>query len=288
MSFLIRTTNNFAGLEQGWSESFYWLQNTDDLNAAETAVTPLAQKRAKLLSKGYSLTVVRNAIVLDNAGAVVKRVTDLFEPRLPGVQAWADAEPNIALMCTWQDPTNKFQKRQYMRGIPAGIVDNGKQPDLGFGAFSTNYNNWRESMRVFGAGWLVSAVSETATITSYASASNGIVTFTIDEGITWPQAVGQPTRVYVKLPGKSPLDGALIVVRNPDNLHPFTKNPIGVAPFVTGQVGTMERRSTSLVTLLGTGGQGATGIIHPQRIVTHKTGRPFYASRGRVPVKAKW
>lgn len=291
MPFLMKTTFTFAGLEQGWSETFYWTAATDDLNAAEALVTPLAQKRAKLLSQSYMLIVVRNAIVLSDTNVKLKRVTDLFEPRLPGVAAWADAEPNIALMCVWQTGNNRQSKKQYMRGVPAGIVDMGKKPDLAFGAFLSNFNSWRQAMITFQAGWLVTApvMGQTAIITNYMeNAATGIVTFTLAAPLTWPVDPGFPTRVYISLPRKSPLDGPVIVIPDVTGSAPFTKNPYGVAPFVMGQIGTMQLRAPSLVTLAPIGGQGAAGVIHPQRMVTHKTGRPSYASRGRASARTHW
>jgi hypothetical protein len=281
MPFTIKTTFSFAGLEQGWSEDFYWQQGTDDLSVAETTVTPLAQKRAKLLSKGYFLTVVRNAVVRDNAGVKVKRVTDLFEPRLPGVQAWADAEPNISLMCVKQTGDNKASAKLYMRGVPAGIADNGKTPNMAFGAFLSNFNAWRSAMIGLPSGWLAGTVTSTAAINSYAiDAASGIVTFTLQApGIAWPVAPGFKVRVNIQLPGKSPLDGGQVVVVT-DGTHCFSAKPIGVHPYIPGTLGVMTLKTPNFISLGPIGGQGASGQIHPQRMVTHKTGRPSYASRG--------
>lgn len=291
MPFTIKTTFAFAGIEQGWSEDFYWSAATSNLNAAEALVTPLAQKRAKLLSKDYMLTVVRNAIVTNDTAQRVKRVTDLFEPRLPGVQAWASGPPNLALQVLWQSADNTKSKKQYHRGIPAGLGDVGKQPNVGFGAWLSNFNSWRAAMIAFQAGWLYTgvAVGDQQVINSYAyDEATGIVTFTLAApGLTWPLGVGFRQRVYVQLPGRTPLDGPLVVV--PANATTAaTAEPIGVHPFIAGQLGIMQIRTPNLVTLAPIGGQGDPGQIHPQRIGTHKTGRPSYASRGRAVVRPKW
>lgn len=291
MPFTIKTTFSFAGIEQGWSEDFYWSSTTSNLNTAEELVTPLAQKRAKLLSKDFMLTVVRNAVVINETNQRVKRITDLFEPRLPGVQAWASSSPNLALMVVWQNVDNTKSKKQYHRGIPAGIGDLGKQPDGSFGVWLSNFNSWRAAMITFNAGWLYTGVAggDTAVINSYAiDADTGVVTFTLaGPGLTFPNGVGFKQRVYVSLPGKTPLDGPLVIV--PANATTVTTaEPIGVHPFIPGQLGIMQIRTPNLVTLAPGGVQAPTGQIHPQRIVTHKTGRPSYASRGRAPVRAKW
>lgn len=291
MPFTIKTTFSFAGLEQGWSEDFYWSKQTNNLNEAEELVTPIADKRAKLLAQDYMLTVVRNAIVVNNLGQKTKRLTDIFEPRKRGVQSWKSAQPNVSLMCVWQTADNTQSKKQYMRGMPAGLGDAGKEPNLAFGAFLSNFNAWRSAMIAFQAGWHYTTVApaDQAVIESYSiNADTGIVTFTLKApGITWPNGQGFRQTVYVSLPGKSPLDGPVVII--PANATQVTTaEPIGVAPFIEGQFGIMQLRKPQLVTLAAFGNQGQTGQIHPQRMVTHKTGRPSYASRGRRPERAKW
>lgn len=289
MPFLIKTTFAFEGLAQGWSETFYWNALTDNLDTAETLVTPLAQKRAKLLANGYTLGVCRNALIKDDVGAVVKRVTDLFEPRLPGVAAWAPAQPNVALMCVWQTGNNRQSKKQYMRGVPAGIGDTGKAPDFTFGQFSANFNAWRQAMITFQAGWLKGIVSASCPITSFTcDPVTARVSFVLNGGFTpWPVPFNNRTRVYIQVPGKSPLDGPLIVVPI-DATHCFTPEAHPTSIPAAGQFGSMSIRTPNLITLAPVGAQGAPGVIHPQRMVTHKTGRPIYASRGRSPGKVLW
>ena len=70
--------------------------------------------------------MVRDEIVLDQAGAKVLRQSDLFEPGFRSNQSWADAAPNYALMALWQTFNNKSSKKQYQRGFPAGLGDLGK------------------------------------------------------------------------------------------------------------------------------------------------------------------
>lgn len=291
MPWTIQTTFSFAGLEQGWTEQFYWSKANNNLNEAEGIVTPIAQKRARLLARGYSLNVIRNSIVIGLTNEKIKRVTDLTEPRLPGVEAWAPSTPNLTLMCVWQTADNTESKRQYMRGIPAGLGDEGKKPDLTFGTFLTNFNAWRQAMVALPGGWLKTTVQPTdqAVIESYTmNETSGIVTFTLKApGLTFPNGVGFKQRVYVSLPGKSPLDGNIVVV--PANATTCTTaEPIGVAPFEPGQLGIMQIRKPSLVTIAAIAQQGPPGEIHPHRIISHKTGRPSYASRGRAPARTKW
>ena len=289
MPYLMKTTFSFAGLEQGWSETFYWNAVSDDLAVAETLVDPLAKKRAKLLASGYTLTVVRNANIANTVGTKLKRVTDLAEPRYAGISTWKPSQPNVALMCVWQTGNNRASKKQYMRGVPAGIGDAGKMPDLAYSTFLSNFNSWREAMIQFGAGWLVGEVARVATILSYTvNPTTAQVTFALSPGLApWPVAYGVKTRVYVQIPGKSPLDGPLIVVPTSDT-SAYTPAAHPAAPLPTGQIGTMLIREPRLVTLSPSGIQSPPGSIHPQRMVTHKTGRPSYASRGRVAAPVKW
>jgi hypothetical protein len=289
MSFLIKTTFSYAGLEQGWSETFYWLSDTDDLDTAETLVTPLAQKRARLLANGYVLTIVRNAVVLDAANAKVTRVTDLAELRIPGVAAWAPAQPNVALMCVWQTGDNKQSKKLYLRGVPAGIGDTGKLPDFNFASFGSNFNQWRSAMIAFKVGWLRGVTTQTTAITSFTvDAVTARVSFVLGTGFNpWPVPFWTQTRVEVSVPGKSPLDGPLIVVPI-DQLHCYTPQGHPTPIPSAGQFGKMTLKAPLFTSLAPVGAQGKAGAIHPQRMVTHKTGRPSYASRGRRAGKTVW
>lgn len=288
MPFLIETTYAIEGQAQGFSETFYWQQATDNLATAEETITPIAQKRAKLLADTYVLAVVRNAIVQNEAGQKVKRVTDIFEPRYPGVAAWKPAAPQMSLMCVWQTAKNTASKKQYMRGIPNGLGDLGKLPDLSYGTFLSYFNSWRASMIALPAGWLVTAPTQNSVINSYETiAGSGNVKFTFNTAFTWPVQAGFNTSIHISLPGKSPLDG-MQLVKVIDGTHAYTVKPIGVAPFVPGMIGIAQIRTPTLVTLAAVSQGGPTGSIHPQRIVSHKTGSPSYASRGRRAATVRW
>lgn len=290
MPYVIETVFSFAGIEQGWSENFYWQQDTDDLQAAENTMLPIALARSKLLSKDYTLTIVRNGIVRNNAGEKVLRQTDLLEPRFRGVQSWESATPNLALMVSWQNANNTLAKRAYMRGIPAGLGDDGKHPNMSYGNFLSNFNAWRTKIIGLKAGWYATQQSAIAIINTYVlNADTGIVTFTLQApGLTFPVANGFQTRVYVKWPGRTPIDGPLLVIPTAATSC-FTAKPIGVGPASPGIIGTMTLRTPTLVTVAASGGTGSpTGNIHPLRIITHKTGRPSYASRGRQLATPKW
>lgn len=289
MPFVIKTTFAFAGFEQGWTESFYWQAATDNLDLAETAVTPIAQKRAAILAEGYTLTVIRNTVVTGLLGVTVKRISDIAEPRIKGVVGWKPAQPNEALMCVWQTADNRYSKKQYLRGVPAGITDDGKRANFGFAGYTSAFNAWREALALFSAGWLRSEVTALCPITSFAlDPVTARVSFVLNGGFTpWPVPFNTRTRVYVAVPGKSPLDGPLIVVPT-DATHCFTPAPHPTSIPAMGQFGTMQLRGPVLVTLAPVVGQGPRGVIHPQRMVTHKTGRPSYASRGRRAAPTLW
>jgi hypothetical protein len=289
MAFIVRSTFAFEGLGQGFSESFYWSKSTKVLADAEDSITEIAKKRAKLLASAYVLTVCRNTIVEEVGVGRIKRLSDIFEPRLPGVAAWtANAQPNEALMCLWQTGDNNYSKKQYMRGCPSGLTDDGKKPVIGYASWLSSFNAWREAMVAQKAGWLTSVVDQQRPISTYLTiADSGIVKFTFGEGgFTWPVPFGTRTRIYVKLPGRSPLDGPLVVVPTSPTVA-ITAEPVGVAPQIPDQIGSAEIRKYQLVTLESAGQGAPVGQIHPQRMVTHKTGRPTYASRGRSAGRAR-
>lgn len=300
MAFTIKTTMAFSGQTQGWSESFYWSSPDGNLATAETLVTPLIQKRSRLLASGYQIDLARNVVVL-NGTTKVLRQSDLFGNGgavvWPGVGTWAPATPNLALLCYWQNATNQFNKRQYMRGIPAGLGDLGKIPDLNSPtalSFGSNFAAWTSACANFnngaGIGWLASAVAQTAVIDSYTvDPVTAQVTFALaTPGFApWPVATGNPTRVYCKLPGKNPLDGPLVVIPT-SATSCFTPGSHPAAPLPTGQLGIMTLRTGSLVTLAPAVPGGPSGSIAALRIISHKTGRPTYASRGRASKKVLW
>lgn len=291
MPFVIKTTMNFSGHEQGWSETFYWNQSSSNLKQAEATILPIAQKRAKCLAGGYTLTVFRNAVVLNEASTKVKRVTDVAEPRLSGQTKYDPGTPNLALLLTWQNPDQTKKKAMYMRGIPGELGETGKAPNIGYKDWYGQFQSWRTAMVGLSAGWLVTEATgpNTAVIESYTTnETTGIVTFTLKApGITFPGGQGFKQRVWVSLPGKSPLDGYIVIIPG-TGLTCTTAEPIGVHPFEPGQFGIMQLRTSTLVTLATIGDQANVGTIDPQRIITHKTGRPSYASRGRAPVKPRW
>lgn len=291
MPFTIKTTFNFAGYEQGWAEDIYWSQSTTNLDTAEATMRPIAQKRAKLLASGYILTVVRNAVVVSESNTKIKRRTDLFEPRLFGTTTWNASSPNLALLLRWRNADSTRSKLSYLRGIPSGLGDEGKRPNFGFSNFLTQFDAWRAALTLLPAGWLYTTVTDpnSAVVESYTmNEATGIVTFTLKTpGLTWPNGVGFRQRVYAILPGKSPLDGPIVVIPA-DATHCTTAEPIGVHPFEAGQLGIMQIKTQTLVTIGTTSPTGPSGFIDADRIVTHKTGRPSYASRGRAPAKPKW
>lgn len=293
MPAIIKTTFNFNGQAQGWSESFYWTSTDGNLQTAETLVTPLAQKRAACLASGYTLQVFRNEVIQQPVGTKVLRVSDLAEPGFTSPVAYAPATPNMALLLVWQNATNTKSKKQYMRGIPAGLGDLGKVADFGntlIAGFYTAFQAWTSAMQNFQAGWLSSSTSGTAIINSYTvDPVTASVTFTLNAGgsLSFPAQMGTPFRVIVSIPNKSPLDGPLTVIQN-GALTVFTPAGHPAPPLPTGQLGIMRQQTSALVTLspVQTGVQN--GGIFPQRIISHKTGRPSYASRGRRAATVRW
>lgn len=293
MAAIIKTTHAFFGQAQGWSESYYWLSTDGNLQTAEILTTPLAQKRASLLASGYVLQVIRNEVVQNPVGTPVLRVSDLAEPGFQGNPAWGPGAPQLALLCSWQTANNLSNKKQYLRGIPGDLGDMGKTANFGnptIAGFYSNFLGWAAAMQNFSAGWLKTSVSGSAVITEYVvDPVTAQVEFTVvpNAGFAFPSPVGLPGRVYVRLPGKNPLDGPLTVV--PINgTSCFTPGSHPAAPLPTGQVGYMMTRTASLVQMTPVQQGVANGGIFPERIVSHKTGRPTYASRGRSAVKSKW
>lgn len=294
MPFTCRISYSFTGQAQGWSESYYVSSPDGNLTTVAALVDSLAQKRAQLLASTYTLQIVRCSVVLDAGGNKVLRQGTLAEPNYTGSQGWAPATPNMALLTEWSNANDSLLKKQYIRGIPALLGNLGKAPDFnppnGPANWTSLWNAWTSAMVAYPAGWLTTAQTAQASIIAYeVNAVTGQVEFTLGGTgfAAWTGPFPFITRVYVKLPGKNPLDGAMSVwVTSATSC--FTPQARPAAPLPTGQVGIMSLRAPTLTTLgpLVTG--GPVGSIDPQRIISHKTGRPIYASRGRRPVVVRW
>jgi hypothetical protein len=293
MAYTIRVTFSFYGQAQGWSETFAIQSPDGNLTVASAAVLPLAQKRAKLLANGYVLQIVRCSVVIDNDGHKVLRQGTLAEPNYTGIAAWAPATPNLALLTEWSNGADTFTKKQYLRGIPAGLGDQGKIPDFATSsaaAWASNWNAWTSAMVNFPCGWIGTTVSASAVINAYVvDADTAQVTFTLAgagiPALATLQGYQQP--VYVKLPGKNPLDGRLAVV-GVTATSCFTVNAHPAPPLPAGQLGIMTTRGPGFISLAPAVQGSPAGSIDPQRIISHKTGRPTYASRGRKSATVRW
>lgn len=293
MAYTIRVTFSFYGQAQGWSESFCIQSSDGNLTTASAAVLPLAQKRAKLLANGYILQIVRTSIIINNAGNKVLRQGTLAEPNYLGVGTWAPATPNLALLTEWSNGADTALKKQYLRGIPAGLGDNGKIPDFNTEtakAWASNWNAWTSAMVNFPAGWLGTTIASTAVINAYTvDPDTAQVTFTLQAPgfVSWPVAFGFPARVQCKFPGKNPLDGSVTVVPT-SATSCFSVKGIPAPPLPTGQLGIMQLRAPGFISLAPAVQGSPPGSIDPQRIISHKTGRPTYASRGRRSAVVRW
>lgn len=281
MAFTYRVTWFFSGFEQGWSEAFALQRDAANLAAVSNACADAYVKRSRLLAHGYQLVGQRVALVLDNANAKVRRVSDLSEARQSGVASWPAATPNLALLAEWQTADAGRTKAQYIRGIPVGIMNDGKAYNPSYASWLTNWNAWTSAMVALRAGWLGSVPALNWTLTNWATnATTGITTFTVPaEEPLWPTATGFPFRVTIKIPGASSLDGVHVVVPATDTTV-YTSRPLPAAPHVVGQVGVMTYRAPAFYTLNAVDAQ-ATGTINPKRIISRDTGRPTIAGRGR-------
>lgn len=287
MPYIFRVLQTFAGQEQGWGEAYFYQMPTNNVNDAMAYVIPLTIKRAALLADTYRLVGIRVSVYQQVGGVFIKRQAQYIEPRLNGNPNWKPAQPNVALLCKWQSGNGNFSKNMFMRGVPAGLGDAGKSPNLAFSGWLSQYNSWRSSAIALQMGWYQLATTASRQITGYTmDEATGYVTFTINAGMTWSVEPGYTQPVYISLPNKTPLDGRQIVIVPADGIHPMTAKPIGTGPFVGA--GRMEIKTTSFVSLAPDGNQGATGAIHPQRMVTHKTGNPTVATRGKVSAAARW
>lgn len=289
MAYICKTTMCFSGLQQGWSETFYWPQDNTDLTIAAGAIAAVSEKRAGLLSKSYTLEVVRNAFVLQEPNTKLRRVSDVIRTKYAGVQAWADAGPNSCLNVEWQTPSTDKQKIMYLGGIPSGLIADGTKVTSGPATWGSRFQGWTAALQALGAGWLTVSSSTDAVVNDWVMNPNtGQVTFTLaNPGLAWPVGVGRQIRVAINLPSKNPLDGQKVVVVQ-SATSCYTVDPVGVQPHQAGQVGTMKIQAFAFVSVKPVPPETRVGLITAVVVGTHKRGRPTYAKRGRAPAKPQW
>lgn len=285
--FLFKHTIIFSGADKGWTESLYFEQQTNDLQAAMNFVSDVKNKRRLLLGKQFSMKGERVALVRTDTGAKVTRQALPNRFFLAGNQQQDGEDTSTSLLVKWVNSVGSRNKVMFMGGPFAAIFPFPDALDRNAGNFTTHFNAWAGLMRALGMGWMHRVRTQTGIILNHVSDPlTGITTYTLEApGIVWG-AGAPPTPVSVEFPsGRSALDGMQIVVPV-DATHATTAKPRPSSAFkVRGQMKTFDLEFVNIGTL---NGQGNPGTITADAPVGRKRGRPLLVSRGRRPVQVRF
>lgn len=291
--FMYKFSQFFEGLGHGFSESYYTPQTSDNIETIFGALEPLNAKRAKLLGADHTLIASRLQIVSIDGTTVVRRRGKLKKERIAGTQTTSggpnpSVNSNTRLQVLWQNSDSSREKLLYMGGVWDSVIEGNRYVQSAPGGFASYFQSWVSYCQQVNLGWngnnpnpvkykIVNYVVDPVT---------ALVTFTLAApGIVWP-TFDKPVGITVDFGGlKSALDGSYLVwpgtattavtvkprpssmFIGPGNLWINTKGFIGVGPPGVGL---------------------PPGPIVAQNAMTRKQGRPYYASRGRLPSVVRW
>lgn len=278
----IKITLAFQNLEQGWTESYILNNPTPGTPALWNTLygTPLALVRAALLSVDCTQTYIRIAVV------GVPFAVQTFKGVGPGTYAAGQSVPNLAILLRCPPILAGPQKAIYLHGFPGSQVNQGVYaPTFDFSAAIGAFTRFLTSaVGNSGWGWIgvngstkVKAPLETYTITP---GYQVLMTFNPVPLTQQPIFQGVPvgTKIRLRLSGintKSELNGVQVCLVNSANTA-LTVYQFGVLPYSHGGFGVYEP-----TTFIQFGG------LNDEKVVTHKTGKPLFLSRGRAPVRAR-
>lgn len=277
MPAVIKATWVFSQRQQGWTESLFFEQSTEDLRAAYSKAFALGQLRAALIGIQTTITAIRVSIEVNNAGQRVVGDSLLNYVNLAPAISTTSEDASTALQVIFRSGDAVRRKLLFMRGIWDSIVDSGGLYNDTVGDWATKFSAWRASLIAGNWGWLYTTPAVIGTIGDYDVSPQGFVTFTLQNpGIFGPGPYPGPVKVRIaRLNGRSTLNGTLIVQPTGPNTCITTK-PHAAAVFQSP--GTMRTYNTSFI---------AASTVDGQKIVIRKAGSPLLGSRGRQRVSPK-
>lgn len=287
---LFKYTLILEGLGHGISESLYFQSNDESIDNAFKFVASYPGKRIKLIGAGCYIKGARMALVEDNAGNDVERISAVDKTNYFSDVTYPPAESNVSLQVLWTTSDQKHKKIMFL-GFPFRNVfvggDSYVPGAAAAGPWASFFNSWVQICTSLGLGWNTQTIDQEEDITAYTfDPATGLTTFTLKApGLTWPAGVTSQ-RVTVEFPGgKKSLDGTYDV--SPiDATHCISVKPRPTSPFTVK--GKMRIYTSSFLTVQTLNPLGLPGTIKGQNPVTRKRGRPLLVSRGRLPVRPLW
>jgi len=281
----VRVTYYFSGNSQGWGEAYVYPigDSVTPLQAYNTIFSNIANLRAQLLGREFTLDFVRIAILYNSAGEPVKRASVIKNPGYrPSLQTAANAgeQPNACALLTWTSTDGQRTKKTFLGAPPDAIfTDSGVYQQGGAGNWGSRFSAWSQAQFQASVGWLTDVpTGPGVNVETIVSNANLTKSYTLENPIFAGDEFGQKRNVRIKgVNGRSVYNGAWVVI--PTDVNKFnTVDAFAAAPYSSGGV--------------------VTGYVYPKGVATaqdvlvnregtHKRGRPIVATRGRVPARPK-
>ena len=281
----MRVTYFFSGKSQGWSESYVYPvgDSVTPQQAYTTIFDNIANLRAQLLGREYTLDFVRVAIIYDAAGLPVKRAVVIKNPGYaPALQTAVNSaeQPNACALIKFTDSTGKRVKNTFLGGPPDEIFDDaGVYRGNKANNWASRFSAWNQAQFQAAAGWLMDEPTGPGqNVTGIVNQANLTKLFNLAGDIFAPADVNEKRVVRVKgVNGRSVYNGSWVVTVNTESSF-TTVDPFAAAPYSSGGVATGYVSPKPVA---------VAAFVFVQREGTHKRGRPMVATRGRLPVRPK-
>lgn len=281
---VFRIVFGFSGMGTGWAETHAYLNGGVNPKDHVPTMTDIANKRAQMLGREFSIVGIRISRYATDAGVrargtflakvniknSVTTASAAAEPAAVALVTRGSAEPSIAF------PQFDANQNQTFLGAPLDIcVDNAGVVDRGKGGLDAAFLAWRSVMLSTTMGWLASDTIFNGAIDTIAQAPNGQVTITTVDATIGPlvQGVKYKARIRQVNAGVSPLNGEVNVIAGA-NKTLTTTEIIGLA---LTQEGGAIRVYKAVQPFVDYGDLTLNAIVGK-----HKRGRPFGSTPGRA------
>jgi hypothetical protein len=281
---IFRIVFGFAGAGQGWAETHAMLNATNNPKDLIPTLTDIANKRAQMLGREFSIVAIRASRYATDGGVrtrgsfiskvsiknALNTISVAAEPADVALIVRGAAEPNVLL------PQFDSNTNQTFLGAPLDIsVDNAGVVDRGKGGLEAAFGTWRTAMLNTTIGWLANQIIGDVDLVSATQNINGTVELTTTANLLAFATVGTLYKVRVRQvnEGASPLNGSL-TVRVTSATTMTTKQVIGLALVQTGGAIKFYKPVQPFVDY---------GDLTLNQVVgNHKRGRPFGSTPGRA------
>jgi hypothetical protein len=275
----------FSGREQGWSEGLIYPigDSVTPQQAYVSIFRNIAQLRAELLAREYSLDFVRVAIIYNTLGQPVKRAVFLANPGFtPSLQTAVNSgeQPNACVLMQWVDSTGTRKKKSFLGGSPDAIfTDAGVYQPTQAGNWGSRWSAWAQANNNASAGWLLDNVTLSSNIVGIVANANLTKTFATQNPIFTGVPAGSIRTVRVKqVNGTKSVYNGSWQVEVIDDSHFTTVDAFSADVYRSGGVATAYAFPKPVAVAL-------TEFV--EREGTHKRGKPAVATRGRLPARAR-